>query len=93
MWFLTQTEVPLHLPFSLALYLSGMTLGTTSLGRICGGYWVTRLSLSYGVDTSGMVPISICELCTTTFGKMRVVTKEAIQPWRELGDDIVEPIR
>nr|KAJ0199898.1 hypothetical protein LSAT_V11C600304370 [Lactuca sativa] len=93
MWCLTQTEVHLHLPFALALYLSGIALGTTSSSRICRGDRVTRLSLSYGVDTSRMVPISIRDLGTKDLGKMWVLTREAGQPWRAPGDDIVESIR
>ncbi|CAI9285999.1 unnamed protein product [Lactuca saligna] len=46
-WCLTQTEVFLHPPFSLALYLSGMALGSMPSSRIYGGHWVTRLVLSY----------------------------------------------
>lgn len=76
MWCPTQMEVHLYLPFALVLYLSGMALGTTSQSRICGGHCVTILALSYGVDTSGMVPISIQFLGTTTLGKMRVLTRE-----------------
>ncbi|CAI9286100.1 unnamed protein product [Lactuca saligna] len=49
-----------------------MALGTTSSSRICGGHLVTRLALSFGVDTSGMVLISIQELGITALGKMRI---------------------
>ncbi|CAI9273401.1 unnamed protein product [Lactuca saligna] len=40
-----------------------------------------------------MVSIPIRELGTTTLRKMRVLTREAGQPWRILEDDIIEPIR
>nr|KAJ0217204.1 hypothetical protein LSAT_V11C300126580 [Lactuca sativa] len=70
----------------------GITLGTRSSIHICGGHWFTRLALSYGVDTSGMVTISIWELGTTSLGKMQMLTREAGQPCRVLGDAIVTPI-
>lgn len=69
-----------------------MALSTTSSSRICEGHWVTRLAIYYGVDTSGMVTISIRELSTTALEKMQVLYREAGQPWRIPEDGIVEPI-
>ncbi|CAI9277803.1 unnamed protein product [Lactuca saligna] len=72
MWCITQTEVFLHLYFSLALYLSSMALGSTHLSMICGGHWVTSLDLSYEFETSGMAHMPIRELSSTALGKMWV---------------------
>ncbi|CAI9285737.1 unnamed protein product [Lactuca saligna] len=67
----TQTEVCFHLPFSLALYLSGMALGSPPSSRICRGHWVTRLTLYYEVETRGMVLVLILYMGTTSLGKMQ----------------------
>ncbi|CAI9294402.1 unnamed protein product [Lactuca saligna] len=80
MWFLTQNKVRLNIPVVLALYLSDMDLGSMPLIKICGGHWVTRLALSYKVDTSMMVPIPIRDMTTTTLGKIRVLEGPVVPP-------------
>lgn len=70
---LTQIEVCPYLPFALAIYVFGMTLGSFPSHTICGGHWVTHLALSYEVDTSGMIPIPIRDMSTIALGKMRVL--------------------
>ncbi|CAI9287954.1 unnamed protein product [Lactuca saligna] len=91
MWCLTQTNVCLYLPFDLALYLSSMALGSTPVSRICRGYWVTRLSLSYDFDTSGIVRMPIREMGATTRGKIWVLVRGVGKQWRILDNDIMEP--
>nr|KAJ0195660.1 hypothetical protein LSAT_V11C700360860 [Lactuca sativa] len=92
MWCLTQTEVCLYLPFALALYLSSIALGSKPSSRICGGHWVTRLALSYEVETSWMVLILIREMGTTALRKMHALTQVGRQ-WRIPDDNIMEPIQ
>lgn len=89
---LTQTEVFLHLPFALALYLSCMALGSMPSIRICRGHWVTRLALSYEFDTSEMVHIPIRYMSTTVLWKMWVLVRGVGQQWRIPDDNIMDLI-
>nr|KAJ0189621.1 hypothetical protein LSAT_V11C800404730 [Lactuca sativa] len=50
-----------------------MALGSTPLSWICGGHWVTRLTLSYEVNTGGIVPMPSREMGTTVLGKMQAL--------------------
>nr|KAJ0226655.1 hypothetical protein LSAT_V11C100042900 [Lactuca sativa] len=65
-----------------------MALGSTPSSRICRSHWVTRLALSYEVDTSVMVPMPIRELGNTALGKMWVVVRGVRKQWRILKDNI-----
>nr|KAJ0205710.1 hypothetical protein LSAT_V11C500231410 [Lactuca sativa] len=86
MWCLTEVEICLHLPFSVALYLSSMSLGSMPSIMICRGYWVTRFNLSYVFDTSGMIPLPLTNMGATALGKKWLL-------WRVPDEDTVEPIR
>nr|KAJ0193834.1 hypothetical protein LSAT_V11C800442240 [Lactuca sativa] len=47
--------------------------GSMPWSRIYEGHWVTRLALSYEVDTSGMFSIPIRDVGSTALGKMWVL--------------------
>ncbi|CAI9290168.1 unnamed protein product [Lactuca saligna] len=57
-----------------------MALGSMPSSRIYGGHRLTRLALSYEVDTSEMVHMPIQEMCTTIIGKMQVEPKDIHEP-------------
>ncbi|CAI9295066.1 unnamed protein product [Lactuca saligna] len=52
-----------------------MAVGSTPSSKIRRDHWVTRMAISYEVDTSGMVPMPIREMGTTALGKMWVLVE------------------
>nr|KAJ0202212.1 hypothetical protein LSAT_V11C600316960 [Lactuca sativa] len=66
---------------------------STPSSRIFGGQWVTRLALSYDVDTSRIVPMPIRDISTTALGKMQVLVRGVGRQWRILKDNIVDLVR
>ncbi|CAI9281695.1 unnamed protein product [Lactuca saligna] len=73
--------------------MKSIALGSTHSSRICRGHWVTRLTLSYEVDTSGIVPMPIWEMGIIALGKEWVLVRGVGQQWRIPEDDIVESIQ
>lgn len=63
MWCLLHTNVHLHIPYTIASFLSsGLAVGAKPQGTISGVHFFSQLVGSYGVDTHGMTYYLLWEL-------------------------------